>query len=123
MNVAVTDSPELIVTVHDPVPEHPAPVQPANDDPAAGVAFSVTCEPCETLTLQVPGQVIPPPDTEPDPGPARETCSVSCAGGFAVNVAVTDSPEFIVAVHDPVPEHPAPDQPANDDPPRASRSA
>jgi hypothetical protein len=76
-NVAVTDSPALIVTVHDPVPEHPPPDQPANDDPLAGVAFSVTCDPCATLTLHVPGQVIPPPDTDPDPEPANDTCNVS----------------------------------------------
>jgi hypothetical protein len=30
------------VTTHDPVPEHPAPDQPENCEPAAGAAVNVT---------------------------------------------------------------------------------
>ena len=42
VNVAVTLNAWVITTVHVPVPEQPAPVHPANDEPAAGVAVSVT---------------------------------------------------------------------------------
>jgi hypothetical protein len=45
-NVAVTAWLEFIVTVQPPVPEH-APDHPANVDPAAGVAVSVTTVPAE----------------------------------------------------------------------------
>jgi hypothetical protein len=44
LNVAVTDSAALIVTTQLPVPLH-APLHPANADPAAGVAVSVTTVP------------------------------------------------------------------------------
>ena len=42
VNVAVTEATDVIVTVHAPVPLHPPPLQPANVDPAAGDALSVT---------------------------------------------------------------------------------
>ena len=44
-NVAVTFRSALIVTAHVPVPEQPAPLQPENVDPAAGLALSVTFVP------------------------------------------------------------------------------
>jgi len=40
--VAVTDWAALIVTTQLPVPLHPAPLQPVNADPTAGVAVNVT---------------------------------------------------------------------------------
>jgi hypothetical protein len=45
VNVAVTDSPALIVTTHVPVVFVHAPVHPANADPVPGVAVSVTTVP------------------------------------------------------------------------------
>ena len=45
LNVATTDSAAFIVTTHVPVPEHPAPLQPANAEPEPGVAVSVTTVP------------------------------------------------------------------------------
>jgi hypothetical protein len=45
VKVAVTDASALIVTMHVPVPEQPPPLQPANLEPAAGVAVSVTTVP------------------------------------------------------------------------------
>jgi hypothetical protein len=42
VNVAVTVVPAFIVTWHVPVPEQPPPDQPANLEPAAAVAVSVT---------------------------------------------------------------------------------
>lgn len=41
-NIAVTDCAPLIVTTQVPVPVHPPPLQPMNEEPAAGVADSVT---------------------------------------------------------------------------------
>jgi hypothetical protein len=45
VNVAVTVVAAVSVTVHVPVPVHPPPLQPANVDPVAGVAVSVTIVP------------------------------------------------------------------------------
>jgi hypothetical protein len=42
LKVAVTDVAAFIVTEQVPVPEHPPPLQPANVDPPAGAAVSVT---------------------------------------------------------------------------------
>ena len=42
LNVAVTLCAELIAIVQVPVPEHPPPDQPANVEPEAAVAVSVT---------------------------------------------------------------------------------
>ena len=44
VNVAVTVLAAVIVTTHAPVPVH-APDHPANVDPVAGVAVTVTCVP------------------------------------------------------------------------------
>lgn len=44
-NVAVTLRSALIVTMHFPVPEQPAPCQPENVDPVPGLALSVTVVP------------------------------------------------------------------------------
>src|ERR1700758_2509791 len=120
VNVAVTDSSELIVTAHVPVPEQPPPDQPAKLDPAAAAAVNVTCVPAVKLCEQLPGQLIPEPVTLPDPVPANPTDSVCDDAGFAVNVAVTDSSELIVTAHAPVPEQPPPDQPAKLDPAAAA---
>ena len=46
-NVAVTVVAADIVTVHEPVPVQPPPLQPLNVEPAAGVAVSVTAVPLE----------------------------------------------------------------------------
>ena len=40
------------LSVHVPVPEQPAPVQPVNDEPAAGVLFE-----CQRRHLSVPGKL------------------------------------------------------------------
>jgi hypothetical protein len=45
VNAAVTSVAEVIVTVHAPVPLQPPPVHPANVDPVAAVAVSVTAVP------------------------------------------------------------------------------
>ena len=45
LNVAVTVVPAERVTEHRPVPLHPPPFQPENEEPVAGVAVSVTIVP------------------------------------------------------------------------------
>ena len=56
VNVAVTDLAASIVTVHvDAEPEH-APLQPLNDQPASGVAVSVTTVPSVKVALHVAPQ-------------------------------------------------------------------
>jgi hypothetical protein len=42
LNVAVTPMAPLTVTAHVPVPPHPPPLQPANVEPDAALAVSVT---------------------------------------------------------------------------------
>lgn len=78
LNVAVTVSAAFIVTEHVPVPEHPAPLQPANTDPDAGAAVSVTFVPPVKLAEHPFPQVIPAGllVTVPAPVPANVTVSV-----------------------------------------------
>lgn len=76
LNVAVTDSAALIVTVHVvPVPVHPPPLHPAKFEPEPGVSVNVTCEPALKFALQPSGQVIPLGllETLPVPVPASVT--------------------------------------------------
>jgi hypothetical protein len=96
------------------VPEQPAPLQPLNVEPAAGVAVSVTIVPSLKDAEQVAPQLIPAGAlvTEPDPVPAFVTVS-TCV---ALKVAVTDWSALIVTTHVPVPEQPAPLQPVKADP-------
>jgi 3D (Asp-Asp-Asp) domain-containing protein len=57
--VAVMPCAELIVTVHVPVPLHPAPLQPVKAEPALAAAVRVTLVPLLKMVLQVEPQVIP----------------------------------------------------------------
>jgi len=98
------------------VPVQPPPDQPLNVDPEAGVAVRVSVLPCEKLPEHVPGQLIAPPLTVPDPVPASDTVNTSDTTGLAVNVAVTERGAVSMTVHAFAPLHPAPDQPANADP-------
>src|SRR5450755_2440839 len=115
LNVAVTDFAALIVTLQVPVPVQ-APLQPANVDPAATLAVSVTTVPLLKLALQVPGQLIPVGllVTVPVLVPASETVSGNVVTDV-LNVAVTDFAALIVTLQAPVPVH-APLQPAKVEP-------
>jgi hypothetical protein len=78
VKLAVTDVAALIVTVQLPVPEQPPPLQPANVDPAAGVALSVTAAPLvndaeHVVPHEMPAGLLV---TVPVPVPAGETVSV-----------------------------------------------
>jgi len=114
VNSAETDCAALIETVQVPTPAHPAPDQPLNVEPLAGVAVSVTVllpASTELQPLVAPvAQSMPPPVTVPVPVPAVSTERMN-EPAAAVNVAVTAWTEFMVTVHAPVPEQPAPDQP------------
>src|SRR5205823_12238792 len=59
LKVAVTVVAADTETTHDPVPEHPPPLQPVKVDPAAGVAVSVTPVPLVKLAAQVAPHVMP----------------------------------------------------------------
>src|SRR5436309_2609295 len=112
--VAVTGWAALIVTTQIPVPLHPAPLQPLNTDPLAGVAVSVTDVPLANDALQVAPQLIPTGllVTVPPPLPVLVTVRVyNC-----VKLAFTACAALIVTTQVPVPLHPAPLQPVNTEP-------
>ena len=112
--LAVTLRDWLIETVHDSdVPVH-APLQPANLEPVAGTALSVTEVPAFRTLLQVLPQSMPaaPALTTPLPTPVLVTDSVY---GMAVKVAVTLRASLIVSVQAPVPVQ-APLQPEKVEP-------
>jgi len=115
LNVAVTLSAALIVTVHVPVPLHAAfPLHPANVLPLPAVAVSVTTVPLTKFAEHVLGHAMPEGllVTEPVPVPASVTLNAKLV--VVVNVAVTLSAALIVTVHVPVPLHAAfPLHPAN----------
>jgi hypothetical protein len=74
-NEAVTALAPDIVTAHAPVPEQDPPLQPANLEPATGVAVSVTTVPAGKGALQAAPQLMPAGEetTVPEPVPARVT--------------------------------------------------
>jgi hypothetical protein len=106
----------FIATIHEPVPLHPAPLQPPNVDPADGVAVNVTVVPLLKVELQVVPQLMPEGllITVPSPAPALVTARVNVFG--VAKLAVTVWLVFIATIHEPVPLHPAPLQPVNVEP-------
>ena len=113
LNVAVTDWAEVIETTQEPVPVH-APLQPANVEPAAAVAVSVTEVPLLKVAEQVAPQLMPAGElvTLPLPVPAFASVNEKVC---SVKVAVTDCAALIEAAQEPVPVH-APLQPVKSDP-------
>ena len=99
-----------------PVPLHPPPLQPANVDPAAAVAVSVTDVPLAYPLLQLVPQLIPTGAliTVPVPVPVLFTVSVGIVGGL--KVAVMFWSPFMTTTQEPVPLQ-APLHPENIDPP------
>src|SRR5215510_12985542 len=59
VNVAVTSTASIMVTVQSPVPEQPPPLQPAKVEPMPADAVSVTTEPTSKPAKQVRPQSIP----------------------------------------------------------------
>jgi hypothetical protein len=72
--VAETATSEVNVTVHDPVPEHAAPLQPANTDPGAATGVRATAVPGLKLAAHVAPQLIPAGELVmvPEPAPFNE---------------------------------------------------
>jgi len=115
VKTAVTPIDTVIVTVHGPVPLQLPPVQPANVEPAAGVAVSVTTWPKGKSAMHVAPQLMPGGDevTVPPAAPAFVTVSVR---RWSVKPATTSVAAVIVVVHVPVPLQPPPVQPVNVEP-------
>src|SRR5437667_5568961 len=113
--VAVTVVAAESVIMHEPVPEHPPPLQPVKVEPAAGVAVSVTTVPLAKLAVHVAPQVIPTGELVTVPLPVPALLTVSAKVGRA-KVAVTVVAALRVTVQVPVPEQPPPLQPAKMEP-------
>lgn len=82
--VAVTVLSESIVTVQEPVPEHPPPDQPVKVEPDAGVAARITVAPLVTFAVQVEPQLMPAGEevTVPLPVPLLLTLKLCVAAGM-----------------------------------------
>src|SRR6201995_3621842 len=84
-NVAVTVWSLFIVTMHDCVPEQPAPLQPAKVEPLSGEATSSTSDPWSNANEQSLGQLMWKlvSCTDPVPPPANVTLRVNCVWATA----------------------------------------
>src|SRR6185436_3071699 len=98
----------LVVPVH-------APLQPANVEPLAAAAVSVTFVLLATLAEQTVPQLMPPPDTVPAPVPFFATLSVNVLPEL-LKVAVTERAWVIDTLHVVAVPLQAPLQPANVEP-------
>jgi hypothetical protein len=80
VKVAVTLRAWVILTVQEPVPLHPSPLQPTNVDPLAAAAVNVTLVPASKAALHAAGQLMPAGllVTVPLPVPATLTVKVNC---------------------------------------------
>ncbi len=111
LKVATTVSAEFMVTVHVAVPDE-QPIHPANVDPDAGDAVSVTIVPLLKGAIQVAPQLMDPSllVTVPLPVPSLEIDKLKVWICW-VKVADTFCAEFMVTVHvcvtDEQPLHPA----------------
>jgi hypothetical protein len=59
LKAAATVTSLVVLTLQEPVPEQPPPLQPANTDPEAGTAVSVTVVPPENDREHVIPQLMP----------------------------------------------------------------
>jgi hypothetical protein len=89
LKVAVTAVAAVNVTTQVPVPVQPPPLHPANVEPSAAAAVSVTAVPLAKFAAQVVGQLIPAGAlvTVPVPLPASATVNANVLP--VLNVAVT----------------------------------
>jgi len=84
LKVAVTVVAAFKVTTQVPVPAHPPPLHPANVEPSAADAVSVTSAPLAKFAEHVVGQLIPAGAlvTVPAPVPASVTVNEPCTSPF-----------------------------------------
>jgi hypothetical protein len=115
LNVAVTARAAVIDNAQVPVPVH-APLQPANVEPLAAAAVSVTEVPLANVALHAVPQLMPVGEdvTVPAPVPALVTVAAKLLT-VPLNVAVTLRAAVIDVVQVPAPVH-APLQPAKVEP-------
>src|SRR5437762_2001296 len=113
--MAVTTTSTASATAHCPEPVQ-SPLQPANLQPAAGVATSDTDVPVSNWLEQVAPQSMPAglDTTRPDPCSTTLSRCVPCGGGggFCEKAAVRETSLLTVSWQGPLPPH-APDQPVN----------
>jgi hypothetical protein len=115
---AVTVWSAFIVTVHEPVPLQPPPLQPVNVEPPVGAAVRATVLPLGKSAAQVDPQEMPLGLLVTVPVPVPDLLTVNCCVlGMAVNVA--DTLALPVRVQAPLPEQ-SPPQLTNDEPAAAA---
>ena len=115
LNVAVTERAAVIETVQVLVVPVHAPLQPANVEPLAAAAVSVTFVLLATLAEHTVPQLMPPPDTVPAPVPFFATLSENVLPEL-LKVAVTERAWVIDTLHVVAVPLQAPLQPANVEP-------
>jgi hypothetical protein len=115
---AVTVWSAFIVTLHEPVPLQPPPLQPVNVEPPVGAAVRATVLPLGKSAAQVDPQEMPLGLLVTVPVPVPDLLTVKwCVLGVAVNVA--DTLAIPVTVQGPLPVQ-SPPQLANDEPAAAA---
>ena len=97
--LADTDCAALMVTMHVPVPEQEAPLQPVKAEPDAAVAVSVTWVSARNDLLHVLPQLIPlgALETLPEPVPVLLTVRVNCGAGEKVAVTATGAVPMVMS--------------------------
>ena len=114
LNVAVTARAAVIESTQEPVPVQ-APLQPANVEPLAAAAVSVTDVPLATFALHVVPQLTPAGEDVTVPAPVPAFVTLNAKVEAALKLAVTARAAVIETVQAAVPVH-APLQPVNVEP-------
>jgi hypothetical protein len=107
-NDATAADAHLAVTVHEGATPRHEPDQPANTQPASGVACSVTRVPTGRTAPQAVPQEIPAAGPEIDPFPVTLTASGAREGCVPPIAAVTERARVIGTTQAPVPVHAPP---------------
>src|SRR5262245_27791616 len=117
VKLAVTVWSAFIVTVHEPVPLQPPPLQPVNVEPPVGAAVRATVLPLGKSEAQVAPQEMPLGLLVTVPVPVPDLLTVNWFVGMVLNVA--DTLALPVTLQGPLPEQ-APPQLTNDEPAAAA---
>ena len=117
MKFAVTVWSAVIVTIHEPVPLQPPPLQPVNVEPPVGAAVRVTVVPIGKFVAQTVPQEIPLGLLVTVPVPVPDLLTVNWCVGTVLNVA--DTLALPVTVQAALPVQ-SPPQLTNDEPAAAA---